>query len=140
MRKWLGLAFALGVVVIGGQALGQRYLSGIIWPQPKVVTPGEGTAAPIWREPSDALVRNLLRAPIAGDCEQPIAPGRHKYRRLRHGSPSSPNQRFFRKVSVAELIRSPGHSNSLKIGDNLRPLCPSLGNGCQAERCPTFCH
>jgi hypothetical protein len=51
---------------------------------------GERTAAPIWRKPSDALVRNLLRAPIAGDCEQPIAPGRHKYRRFRHGSPSSP--------------------------------------------------
>jgi hypothetical protein len=29
---------------------------------------GERTAAPIRREPSDALVRNLLRALIAGDC------------------------------------------------------------------------
>jgi hypothetical protein len=30
---------------------------------------GERTAASIRREPSDGLVRNLLRALIAGDCE-----------------------------------------------------------------------
>jgi hypothetical protein len=49
---------------------------------------GERTAASIRCEPSDRLVRNLLRAPIAGDCEQPIAPRCHKYRRFRHGLPS----------------------------------------------------
>jgi hypothetical protein len=49
---------------------------------------GERTAASIRCEPSDGLVRNLLRAPIAGDCEQPIAPRCHKYRRFRHGLPS----------------------------------------------------
>lgn len=32
-------------------AAGQRYLSGVIWPEPRVVTPGEGDAAP-----SDAVV------------------------------------------------------------------------------------
>ena len=45
---------------------------------------GERTAASIRCEPSDGLVRNLLRAPIAGDCEQSIAPRCHKYRRFRH--------------------------------------------------------
>src|ERR1700694_2534834 len=49
---------------------------------------GERTAASIRCEPSDGLVRNLLRAPIAGDSEQPITPRCHKYRRFRHGLPS----------------------------------------------------
>ena len=56
--------------------------------QRKPVDNGERTAASIRCEPSDGLVRNLLRAPIAGDCEQPIAPRCHKYRRFCHGLPS----------------------------------------------------
>jgi hypothetical protein len=35
---------------------------------------GERTAASIRCEPSDGQVRDLLPAPIAGDCEQPVAP------------------------------------------------------------------
>jgi len=38
------------------------------------VNNGERAAASIRCEPSDGLVRNLLRAPIVDDCEQPIAP------------------------------------------------------------------
>jgi hypothetical protein len=34
------------LVVIAGQALAQRYLSGIIWPEPPVVAPGEGSGPP----------------------------------------------------------------------------------------------
>lgn len=49
---------------------------------------GERAAASIPCESSDGLVRKLLCAPIAGDCEQPIAPRCHKYRRFRHGLPS----------------------------------------------------
>src|SRR5450432_1813022 len=48
----------------------------------------ERTAASIRCEPSDGLVRNLVRGPIGGDCKQPIAPRCHKYRRFRHGLPS----------------------------------------------------
>ena len=44
-------AILVALGMIGGHALGQRYLSGIIWPEPAVVTPGEGNAAP-----SDAIV------------------------------------------------------------------------------------
>ncbi|HTU92359.1 MAG TPA: DUF1080 domain-containing protein [Gemmataceae bacterium] len=52
MRKWLlGLAIIVGVVWIGSRTLGQRYLSGIVWPEPSVVTPGEEGKAP-----SDAIV------------------------------------------------------------------------------------
>src|SRR4051812_38397675 len=51
MRKVIGLALAAVFVVGLGTALGQRYLSGIIWPQPPVITAGEGNAAP-----SDAVV------------------------------------------------------------------------------------
>jgi hypothetical protein len=52
MRKWLlGVAVVVAVAWVGGRSLGQRYLSGIIWPEPAVVTPGEGGAAP-----SDAVV------------------------------------------------------------------------------------
>jgi hypothetical protein len=48
----LVFAFLLFVgVVFTGQSLAQRYLSGIIWPEPTVITPGEGSAAP-----SDAIV------------------------------------------------------------------------------------
>src|SRR4051812_34138922 len=36
---------------VGGPSPGQRYLSGITWPEPPVVTPGEGNAPP-----SDAVV------------------------------------------------------------------------------------
>src|SRR6188472_4537427 len=39
------------VVVTLQQALAQRYLSGIIWPEPPVITPGENNYAP-----SDAIV------------------------------------------------------------------------------------
>ena len=45
------LLIALALLAVGGTAVGQRYLSGITWPEPPVVTPGDGTAPP-----SDALV------------------------------------------------------------------------------------
>lgn len=52
MRKWLlGAAIVFGVVWMVGPSRGQRYLSGIIWPEPAVVTPGDDHKAP-----SDALV------------------------------------------------------------------------------------
>jgi hypothetical protein len=52
MRKLLlGVALGLALLVLGGHVAAQRYLSGIIWPEPPVVTPGEGTAPP-----SDAIV------------------------------------------------------------------------------------
>lgn len=52
MHKWLlGIALVLGVVLAGGRLLGQRYLSGIIWPEPPVVTPGDNNGPP-----SDAIV------------------------------------------------------------------------------------
>ena len=52
MRKWLlGVAVGVAVAVVGGRSLGQRYLSGIIWPEPPVVTPGENGGPP-----SDAVV------------------------------------------------------------------------------------
>jgi hypothetical protein len=52
MRKWLlGVVVVLGATWIGGRSLGQRYLHGIIWPEPTVVTPGEDGKAP-----SDAIV------------------------------------------------------------------------------------
>jgi hypothetical protein len=50
-RVFLGVVFLLALVVLGGRVLGQRYLSGIIWPEPVVVTPGEGSGPP-----SDAIV------------------------------------------------------------------------------------
>jgi hypothetical protein len=51
-QRWLSVfgAVLLGMG-IGGSVLGQRYLSGIIWPEPPVVTPGEGNGPP-----SDAIV------------------------------------------------------------------------------------
>jgi hypothetical protein len=45
------IAFFLPLTVLGGRALAQRYLNGIVWPEPAVVTPGEGSAPP-----SDAVV------------------------------------------------------------------------------------
>jgi hypothetical protein len=39
------------VLVIGGLASGQRYLNGIVWPEPPVITPGNGPGPP-----SDAIV------------------------------------------------------------------------------------
>jgi hypothetical protein len=51
MRKWLlGVAMVIGVMW-GGELLGQRYLRGVVWPEPPVVTPGEGNGPP-----SDAIV------------------------------------------------------------------------------------
>jgi hypothetical protein len=50
--RTLSMAAVLSALTaIGSQLLAQRYLSGIIWPEPPVVTPGEGGAAP-----SDAIV------------------------------------------------------------------------------------
>jgi hypothetical protein len=50
-RVLWAIAFFLVLAVLGGQALGQRYLNGIVWPEPAVVTPGEGSGPP-----SDAVV------------------------------------------------------------------------------------
>lgn len=47
-RLLVSVALVLGV---GCLARGQRYLNGIVWPEPPVVTPGEGSAPP-----SDAVV------------------------------------------------------------------------------------
>src|SRR5579884_3713296 len=52
MRKWLlALALLVGFVWFGSWSWGQRYLHGIDWPEPPVVTPGEDGKAP-----SDAIV------------------------------------------------------------------------------------
>jgi hypothetical protein len=77
---------------------------------------GERTAASIRYEPSDGLVRNLLRASIAGDCEQPIAPRRHKSRRFRHGLPSSPSCRGLSEL-LNKAMRSLGanHCDSANV-------------------------
>ena len=50
-RMLLGAALILGVAMIVGYATAQRYLNGIVWPEPPVVTPGDAGAAP-----SDAVV------------------------------------------------------------------------------------
>ena len=39
------------IIALAGVALGDRYISGIVWPEPPVVTPGSDNAAP-----SDAVV------------------------------------------------------------------------------------
>jgi hypothetical protein len=57
MRRWfnyrvvLGATLLVALVVLGGQVLAQRFLNGMIWKEPPVVTPGVGSAAP-----SDATV------------------------------------------------------------------------------------
>jgi hypothetical protein len=52
MRKWLlGATIVFGAVWIVSPSLGQRYLRGIIWPEPAVVTPGDDN-----KPPSDAIV------------------------------------------------------------------------------------
>jgi hypothetical protein len=48
--RWIA-ALVMALIVVGGSALGQRFLNGVVWPEPAVVTPGEGTAPP-----SDAII------------------------------------------------------------------------------------
>ncbi|MFQ3594002.1 MAG: DUF1080 domain-containing protein [Gemmataceae bacterium] len=48
----IALIVALTLLVVSGHALANRYLSGIIWPEPPVVTPGKTDREP----PSDAIV------------------------------------------------------------------------------------
>src|SRR4029077_1113821 len=50
-RHLPAMTILLALVALGGHALGQRYLNGIVWPEPAVVTPGEGGGPP-----SDAVV------------------------------------------------------------------------------------
>jgi hypothetical protein len=61
----------------------------------------ERTAASIRCEPSHGLVRNLLRAAIASDGEQPIAPHCFQYRQFRHGVLSSTSCR-----GLSELLNA----------------------------------
>jgi hypothetical protein len=51
LRKLVMVTILLALVVLCGTATAQRYLSGIIWPEPPVVTPGDGSGPP-----SDAVV------------------------------------------------------------------------------------
>jgi hypothetical protein len=52
MRKWLICGVILAAAVLAGsRSDGQRYLSGITWPEPKVVAPGEDG-----KPPADAIV------------------------------------------------------------------------------------
>src|SRR5437588_6373157 len=50
-RRTLWALAAFGLVLLAAPLPGQRFLNGVIWPEPTVVTPGEGNAAP-----SDAIV------------------------------------------------------------------------------------
>lgn len=50
-KKLLAIAVVIGAVWIGGRTLGQRYLHGITWLEPPVVTAGDDGKAP-----SDAIV------------------------------------------------------------------------------------
>ncbi len=52
MRKGLfGIVVVMGVLWVGDSSFAQRFLHGIKWPEPPVVTPGEDSKAP-----SDAIV------------------------------------------------------------------------------------
>ena len=52
MRKWfLAIAVLIGAAWFGSFSWGQRFLHGISWPEPSVVTPGDDGKAP-----SDAIV------------------------------------------------------------------------------------
>lgn len=52
MTRSLLLAVVLLIALVAPSVLAQRYLSGLIWPEPPVVTPGAVDSAP----PSDAIV------------------------------------------------------------------------------------
>jgi hypothetical protein len=51
MRRLHWTAAILGVAMLTTFTLGQRFISGNVWPEPKVITPGENNSAP-----SDAIV------------------------------------------------------------------------------------
>lgn len=51
MRRLHWTAAILGVAMLTTFAVGQRFISGNVWPEPKVITPGENNSAP-----SDAIV------------------------------------------------------------------------------------
>jgi hypothetical protein len=50
-RTLAGVAVLLALAMIGGHAPAQRYLSGIVWPEPPLITPGDGNGPP-----SDSVV------------------------------------------------------------------------------------
>jgi hypothetical protein len=50
-KRFLAIAVLIGAVFLGSFSWGQRYLHGITWPEPTVVTPGDDSKAP-----SDAVV------------------------------------------------------------------------------------
>jgi Domain of Unknown Function (DUF1080) len=49
--RLLGTAILVTLVVLVGPSLAQRYLQGIVWPEPEVITPGDSNGPP-----SDAIV------------------------------------------------------------------------------------
>ena len=68
-RALIGAALLLAILSLGGPVPGQgRYLHGIIWPEPPVVTPGEGGAAAVRRRSCCSTARTSTpgRAPRAG--------------------------------------------------------------------------
>ena len=98
MRKWLlGVTIVLAAVFVGSRLHGQRYLSGIIWPEPPVVTPGERQYRPVRRH--RALRRQELRR-LEG--RQGLE-GRR--RRRFHGQGADPDQAGLWRLPAPRRVR-----------------------------------
>jgi hypothetical protein len=51
LSRFLSVSSLAALVLVGGHALAQRFLDGVVWPEPPVVTPGESSGPP-----ADAVV------------------------------------------------------------------------------------
>ena len=85
-RVVIGVTILLALVLVGGQVVAQRYLDGMIWKEPPVVTPGEGIGAALRRQRFSSTARTSTpgRVPRSGRWTPTAAsPSRASFRQSR---------------------------------------------------------
>jgi len=84
------------ILIVASVAVADRYISGVVWPEPPVITPGENYGAP-----SDAIVLFDGKNLDAGKCR----PNDHRRRRRIHGQKRAGDEAGVRRLPAPRRVR-----------------------------------